>query len=163
MHERDDARAADRSECGFTIIELMMVVLIIAILIAVLIPTFFAATQRANDRAMQTSLRNAITAVKALVADDVDYTAATPAVLNREGAPVKFIAGGVAPVGQNQVSVQPVAVDYIVIAGESKSGTCFYVADDRGAGTWYAKLPGGGGCAATGAPAPGNPAWTNAW
>ena len=51
------------SEEGFTLIELMVVVLIIAILIAIAIPTFLGARQRANDRAAQSSLRNALTAV----------------------------------------------------------------------------------------------------
>jgi type IV pilus assembly protein PilA len=163
MHEQNGARAADGSEGGFTLIELMMVVLIIAILIAVLIPTISGATKRANDRAMQSSLRNALTAAKATIADNDDYTAATPATLNREGAPVRFIGGAVAPVGQNQVSVEAISGEYIVIGGESKSDTCFYVADDILGGTVYASLPGGGGCAASGAPLPGDIAWKSAW
>ena len=44
---------------GFTLIELMVVVLIIAILIAIAIPTFLGARQRAQDRATQADLRNA--------------------------------------------------------------------------------------------------------
>ena len=64
-------------EAGFTLIELMMVVLIIAILIAVLIPTFVGAKQRAQDRAMQSSLRNALTAAKVVFSDHGDYTEAT--------------------------------------------------------------------------------------
>ena len=61
-------------EAGFTLIELMMVVLIIAILIAVLIPTFVGAKQRAQDRAMQSSMRNALTAAKVVYSDHGDYT-----------------------------------------------------------------------------------------
>ncbi|MHB8512537.1 MAG: prepilin-type N-terminal cleavage/methylation domain-containing protein, partial [Actinomycetota bacterium] len=38
-------------ESGFTLIELMVVVLIIAILIAIAIPTFLGARQRAQNRA----------------------------------------------------------------------------------------------------------------
>jgi prepilin-type N-terminal cleavage/methylation domain-containing protein len=37
-------------EAGFTLIELMVVVLIIAILIAIAIPTFLGARSRAQDR-----------------------------------------------------------------------------------------------------------------
>ena len=40
---------------GFTLIELMVVVLIIAILIAIAIPTFLGARQRAQDRAAQSN------------------------------------------------------------------------------------------------------------
>jgi type IV pilus assembly protein PilA len=60
-------RASD--EEGFTLIELMVVVLIIAILIAIAIPTFLGARQRAQDRATQADLRNALTAQKTFYAD----------------------------------------------------------------------------------------------
>src|SRR5262245_37240575 len=135
------ARAAHSPEDGFTLIELMMVVLIIAILIAVLMPTFLGARQRANDRAMQSSVRNALTASKAVYVDGQDYTLATPARLNAEGVPVKFVAANQPPSNPNEISVDTVNTDYIVMSGQSKSGTCFYVADDEtGPGTQFASL-----------------------
>jgi len=63
LHER-----LHKDEKGFTLIELMVVVLIIAILIAIAIPTFLGARSRAQDRAAQTDLRNS------LVAGEVWYT-----------------------------------------------------------------------------------------
>src|SRR3982750_1020109 len=56
-------------EDGFTLIELMVVVLIIAILIAIAIPTFLGAQDRARDRGAQSNLRNAITAAKTPATD----------------------------------------------------------------------------------------------
>ncbi len=44
------ARRRGDDEKGFTLIELMVVVLIIAILIAIAIPTFLGARNKANDR-----------------------------------------------------------------------------------------------------------------
>ncbi len=52
----------DRDDGGFTLIELMVVVLITAILIAIAIPTFPGARQRSQNRAAQSSDRNALTA-----------------------------------------------------------------------------------------------------
>src|SRR5215213_6758529 len=69
-------RLSHDEEQGFTLIELMVVVLIIAILIAIAIPTFLGARDRANKRAAQSNLRNALTAEKTVYADSqvyVDY------------------------------------------------------------------------------------------
>jgi type IV pilus assembly protein PilA len=59
--ERPRARGRRSGEAGFTLIELMVVVLIIAILIAIAIPTFLGARSRAQDRVAQSNLRNALT------------------------------------------------------------------------------------------------------
>ena len=67
------------SEEGFTLIELMVVVLIIAILIAIAIPQFLGARTRAQDRAAQSSLRNALTAAKTAYTDQSSYGQATQA------------------------------------------------------------------------------------
>lgn len=51
----------DREEEGFTLIELMVVVLIIAILLAIAIPTFLSARDSANARSAQSDLNTAVT------------------------------------------------------------------------------------------------------
>ncbi len=63
------------NEEGFTLVELMVVVLIIAILVAIAIPTFLGARESAQDRAAQSDLRNSLTAEKVHYVDNENYTA----------------------------------------------------------------------------------------
>ncbi|HEX6675665.1 MAG TPA: prepilin-type N-terminal cleavage/methylation domain-containing protein, partial [Actinomycetes bacterium] len=70
-------RLQGQREDGFTLIELMVVVLIIAILIAIAIPTFLGARARAQDRAAQSNLRNSLTAEKTYYTDNQAYTQVT--------------------------------------------------------------------------------------
>jgi type IV pilus assembly protein PilA len=166
QREHLDARAVRRSERGFTLIELMMVVLIIAILIAVTIPVFFGAANKAKDRATQTSVKTALKAAKGVYTDTTDYTLATPAALTAElgAGSVSFVGAGVSPTGQNRVSVNGVSASYIVLSAHSKSGNCFYASSNETTGAMlYAKLAAAGGCAANTAPVPADAAWQPAW
>src|SRR5438874_7904231 len=60
---------------GFTLIELMVVVLIIAILIAIAIPTFLGARQGGQDKQAQSNIRNALTTEKTYYVVNQAYTA----------------------------------------------------------------------------------------
>ena len=74
-------RLQGEREGGFTLIELMVVVLIIAILIAIAIPTFLGARTRAQNRAAQASLRNGLVAAKSIYTDTQSYATAESAGL----------------------------------------------------------------------------------
>jgi type IV pilus assembly protein PilA len=154
----------DEPEAGFTLIELMMVVLIIAILIAVLIPTFVGAKQRAQDRAAQSNLRTALTAGRVLYSDHGDFTDATLAALAATEPSLDFVDATTPPSGPDAISVDPASASYFVIAGKSNSGTCLFVADDEsggGLGVRYATAS--GVCTASAAPAVGDPSWGSTW
>ena len=114
-------------EDGFTLIELMVVVLIIAILIAIAIPTFLGARTRAQERSAQSNLRNALTAAKTLYTDTEDYTAATPAAL--ENAAPELAYAATASTGEKVISVATNATK-VQLAVWAKSGKCFTITDD---------------------------------
>src|SRR6478609_2658281 len=79
-----DSGATEPRERGFTLIELMVVVLIISVLIAIAIPMFLGARDRANDRATQSNLRNGLTAEKTVYTDTQIYYVDSTAVRTAE-------------------------------------------------------------------------------
>jgi type IV pilus assembly protein PilA len=90
-------------EDGFTLIELMVVVLIIAILIAIAVPTFLGARQRAADRASQSDLRNGYTSAKVIYSDNESFSGATAAALLAAEPSIKFVSS--APAADSDVHV----------------------------------------------------------
>lgn len=127
---------------GFTLIELMVVVLIIAILIAIAIPTFLGARKRAQDRAAQSNVRNALTAEKTHYTDTQAYTA-TAADLTAIEPSLDYVTSSAAMTEAKDILVTVSSTGVSVcLAAESASGTTFGVKDiatGTDAGTWYSK------------------------
>lgn len=120
---------------GFTLVELMVVVLVIAILIAIAIPTFLGARQRAQDRAAQSDLRNALTAAKVFYVDNEDYDAVDDGVTNdlEDIEPSLALDNTIANATADIVGYTG-AGQTIVMEKQSSSGTWFCIADDASAG-----------------------------
>jgi type IV pilus assembly protein PilA len=140
---------------GFTLIELMVVVLIIAILIAIAIPTFLGMRKRAQDRAAQSDLRNGYTAAKAHFTDGETYTGFDE-ILAAEGEPSLDWVDGVPTVDTRQVGIETANGTTVRLLRFSQSGTVFCIQEIAGV-PGYGSDPDGDPAVAAGAC--GGPEW----
>ena len=127
-----------KDEDGFTLIELMVVVLIIAILIAIAIPTFLGLRARAQDRAAQSDLRNALTAAKAYYTDSDSYTGFTADAAGTtndgEGIEPALTWNTSATSVEGEVSVRAVTDSTVLLSTRSASTAIFCIADNAAPG-----------------------------
>ena len=107
---------------GFTLVELMIVVMIIAILMAIAIPTFLSTRQKAQDQAAKSNLRNALSTAQSIYSDKQDYSTVTPAAMSADEPSMTFQTA--ASTGPKIISVAT-ASDRIILAVKSASGTCW--------------------------------------
>jgi type IV pilus assembly protein PilA len=124
-------------EAGFTLIELMVVLLIMAILLAIAIPTFLGVTSGAKVTASQSDLDNALITAKTIyaktgafgassTADKTAFSKVDPSLGFSTGAPLK---------GGNSISLDGVsAVDVLFTSLDANTG-CWIVNDNESTST----------------------------
>lgn len=166
LNDRRDAAADLGEDAGFTLIELMVVLLILAILLAIAIPTFLGVTGGANDRSAQSNLNTALTTAKSAetelgqsyfgLTDKVTTpSAVTPQNLSLDEPSITWVAGPVSTQGPVSYSVDtqstPAKGQGIILAAWSKNNsTCWFVVDNIGTVTDVTAA--NGGYAGTGIP-----------
>ena len=124
---RRTSRPERPDDAGFTLLEVMVVVLVIGILLAVGIPTYLGARGRAQDRAAHSTLRVAQNTALVIFTDDGNFirTGAAVAALNEPG--ISWVTRTNQSTDDKIVSVSWTS-DGSQWGGavRSDSGTCFY-------------------------------------
>lgn len=135
-----------RDESGFTLVELLVVMLILGLLIAVAIPTFFNQKQKANDADSKAMAHTAQTAIETYATDNDGSYAGSDAgggngVLDTIESTVD---GTVTFVGV------PNATDYHIRVTNPTTTHTFDIVRTGGTFTYPCNPPGQGGCPAGG-------------
>jgi type II secretory pathway pseudopilin PulG len=117
-----------------SIVHLVGALVMVPLLLAIAIPTFLGARERAQDRAVQSNLRNALVAEKTRVVDTGAWTD-DPSALRVLEPSLQFVPGERPSSGSASTITVLVDGPTLGLGARSESGTCFYLVDRLPAST----------------------------
>ena len=129
-------------QSGFSIVELLVVMMIIGLLVAVAIPTFFNQRHKATDVGAKSAVRSAALAMETYASDhEGDYSGATPAALR---AIEPTLSG-------SNLTIPALGAGSYTVRVASSTGNTFTIAKAaNGTTTFTCATAGNGGCPAGG-------------
>lgn len=129
----------DQPEAGFTLIELMVVLLIMGILLAIAIPTFLSVTGGAKKTAAQSNLTNAITAATAIYTNNngsgFPATTTMTGDLHATQTNISFVTTVVTSGNNISVFVPTTTKDVVYLSALDGKNVCWFVAVNEGSAT----------------------------
>lgn len=149
LNDRRDRAGEAGEDAGFTLIELMVVLLILAILLAIAIPTFLGVTKTANDRAAQSNLNTAMVNAKAAYqTNGQTYTGVNVATLLAAEPSLTYVAatnagstGNSGSQGQISMYVSTDGNGIVLAAYSTASHDCWYQIDNTSGVTGTTNAP----------------------
>lgn len=168
MTPKTIARRTRTKDGGFTLVELMVVVMIIAILMAIAIPTFLNSRKKAQDSAAKSNVRNSLSAAQSVFSETQKYPATADMLIALRLEEPSLSFESTASTAPKVISVVTNATTAtIVVSAWSASENCFAMRHiaTAGGGTTQYKYDGATSaqCIATGPPATGVPLATDPW
>jgi len=136
---KDETRTDTLREAGFTIIELLVVMLILGLLAAIAIPSFLNQAEKADDAKAKAIARAAQTAIEAYsTANDGLYTGANNAELHDVENSLPLAA---------PLALSNITDETYTVTVTSDTGTDFSISRSQpGADFYECNSPGTGGC-----------------
>jgi type IV pilus assembly protein PilE len=131
----DHRPGRERAAAGFTLVELLVVMIVLAILVAIAVPAYTKFSDRARFKAAEHDIRAAMPAAEAFFADNGTYVGLGNGVKKTPPGILSYDAGVQATVGTGAKG-KPTATTYCLNAD---SGSVTVSAKGPGPSAWYTR------------------------
>ena len=133
-------RARITEERGFTLVEVLTVVLIIPILAGIAIPQFLSQREKAMDPQAKSAVRNAVSAIEAFYAESGSYTGASNSALRTIEPSLNEVSDA------NLTVVGNGTVGYALSVKQPQTQNVFTITKVNGVSTRTCTMKGRAGC-----------------